>query len=106
MKIPQSYVLKVSRVLRNAGFIVAFSGIYGSYRVAKSPEQISLYDIISAMERTMKINHCLEADSPCNRHAAETCPVRPFYEQLQTLMEERMKQVTIASILQENIRKE
>lgn len=99
MKIPQSYVLKVSRVLRDAGFIVAFCGINGGYRTTKSPEQISLYDIISTMERTVKINYCLEEGAPCNRHAAETCPVRPFYVHLQMLMEEQMRGTTIADII-------
>lgn len=99
MKIPPNYVLKVARVLRDAEFIVAFYGTSGGYRIAKSPDRISLYDIISTMERTVKINHCLEHGSPCNRHATETCPVRPFYVRLQTLMEEQMKGTTIADII-------
>lgn len=85
--------------MRDAGFITAFCGSNGGYRVKKPPEQISMYDIISAMERTVKINHCLEHGSPCNRQAADTCPVRPFYEHLQKCMEEQMMGTTIADIM-------
>lgn len=78
---------------------MAFCGSNGGYRVGKSPEQISMYDIISAMERTVKINHCLEHGSPCSRHATAVCPVRPFYERLQKHMEEQMMGTTIADII-------
>lgn len=41
---------------------LASEGTSGGYAIAKNPEKISLFDIISCMEATMAISRCLEKD--------------------------------------------
>ena len=71
LKVPGSYIPKITKKLKEANIIIASEGIKGGYSLAKKPEDISLFDIISATEVTMKINRCLEKDGFCSRNATQ-----------------------------------
>ena len=75
LKVPGSYIPKITKKLKEANIITASEGIKGGYSLAKKPEDISLFDIISATEVTMKINRCLEKDGFCSRNATDYCRV-------------------------------
>ena len=99
MAIPPSMITTMSPKLRKAGIITTQRGTNGGYRLAKEPEDISLAEIINVMESTTCLNHCLEADHYCSRGAAETCPVREFYAQMQKVLHETFSQQSIASLM-------
>lgn len=103
--IPASYVQKVVKPLKEAGILEAVEGLQGGYRLAKKSDQITLFDIISATEKTMKINRCLETDAYCSRFAVPTCPVRKVYTVLQRQFEDRLSEITISELLQEKVSK-
>ena len=52
--IPPSYVPKVIRLLKQAGLIDAVKGSRGGYRLAKPPESITMLEILSCTEKSMK----------------------------------------------------
>ncbi len=99
MKIPKDYIVVLTRALRDAGILTTVRGKYGGYTLNKDPRDISLYDIISLMEGSVKLNRCLEEDHYCSRNACDTCPVRKNYEVLQDSVENQLKNVTIASLM-------
>lgn len=63
LKIPESYIPKITKQLKKEKIISASEGISGGYALAKNPEKISLFDVISCMESTMAISRCLEKDT-------------------------------------------
>lgn len=99
MKIPERYVLKVLKKLKQEGIILSFAGNQGGYELAKENSDISLGDILQIMENTMKINRCLEEDEYCSRGAVLTCPVRRFYCSLQNELVNRVRSISIQDIL-------
>lgn len=99
LRIPQSYVSKVTRSLKKAGIIDAIEGMQGGYYLLKAPHEIALWDIISATERTIQINRCMEEDHFCSRYAVETCPIRKFYGHIQRQLEDCFKDISIADLL-------
>ena len=56
----------------------------GGYSLAKSSDEISLYDVISSTEVTMAINKCLETNGVCSRNCIGTCRIRKILFNLQT----------------------
>ena len=56
LKIPESYIPKITKQLKKEKIISASEGISGGYALAKNPEKISLFDVISCMESTMAIS--------------------------------------------------
>lgn len=99
MGIPKSYILKITNKLQEAGIVERIVGARGGFSLSKSPEQISLYEIIKIMEPTIKINRCLEEDEHCSRFATENCPVRKFYSNLQNEIVDKLKEMTVNRLL-------
>jgi FeS assembly SUF system regulator len=64
--IAQPTVAKVAKTLLGAGLVETQRGVHGGYRLAKPPAQISLVDIVEAMEGPIAVNDCVEgAQDPC-----------------------------------------
>lgn len=99
MKIPQKYVLKITRSLVAAELIERRSGVYGGFLLARKPEEISLLEIVEVMEPTMRLNRCLEKDNYCSREATDNCPIRKFYINFQNIIEEKFSEVTIKTLI-------
>ena len=50
MAIPRDYLIQLAQLLRNAKIITAFPGKHGGYRLARDPHEITLLDVINALE--------------------------------------------------------
>lgn len=90
LKIPESYIPKITKRLKDANIITACEGIKGGYLLSENPENISLFDIISSTEVTMKINRCLEEDGFCSRNATDYCSVHKAFLKVQKIYEDSL----------------
>ena len=99
LKIPVNYISKITKKLTAAEIVQAWEGIKGGYALMKKPGMISLFDIVSSMEVTMKINRCLEPDGFCSRNATDYCNVHKALLNVQKTYEDALKSVTIADLI-------
>lgn len=99
MGVPATYLHKVTARMKRTGILQATKGNGGGYWLCRSPDEISLYDILSLTEQTLEINGCLVDESFCSRHVTETCPVRRVYSELTAVMKHILQQTTIGSLL-------
>ena len=73
-KLPLPTVSKILKALTREGLLTSHRGAKGGYRLAKDPEEISVAEIIRALEGPIAMTECLEADSgPCPQETL--CPV-------------------------------
>ena len=100
LAIPQKYVARVGYKLKNADLADTVTGSLGGYILARPVEDISLYDIIGALEDGVKINRCLEDERLCGRNATSFCVVHDFFHELQSTIDEKLKSETLATLLQ------
>ena len=61
-KLSYGFTQQVLLLLKGAGFVHADRGQFGGYTLAKTPEQISLRDIVRAVEGDMPIMMCQAKD--------------------------------------------
>ena len=99
LSVPSSYIPKITKKLKAAGIVQACEGIKGGYALVKNPEIISLFDIVSSMEVTMKINRCLEPDGFCSRNATDYCNVHKALLKVQRTYEDALKSVSVADLI-------
>lgn len=100
MCIPKKYLVKVLAKLRKGGVITSVSGYAGGYQLNKSLSEIRIGEILDIMERTMKINACLEQEDFCiNQKRTEGCPFLRFYAAMQEELEQKWLSVSLQSIL-------
>lgn len=81
--VPMRYLLKTLRSLVQAGILQSYRGPEGGYALAKEPGDISLLDVIQAIEGPIAINQCLVHKDHCSRHWTKPCPVHQALGEVQ-----------------------
>jgi len=84
MGIPRTYILKLTKNLKDAGIIGEKRGVVGGFILKKDPDELTLWDVYKVFERTMVLNRCLEEDEHCSRDAVSYCTVRKFLVEVQS----------------------
>lgn len=92
-EIPDIYVSKVLQALARSGLVVTRAGRSGGAMLQRKPEDISLLDIIEAMEGPVYLNRCMVRSRACSRD--KHCPMHPFWKDLQKTLTDRLRHATI-----------
>ena len=71
--IPETYLAKIFQDLTKAGLVRSHRGAKGGFRLAQPPSEISLRQVIEALQGPISLNRCLDIRDVCAR--SETCPV-------------------------------
>lgn len=89
------FALKILRKLVAAGFVRSFKGMKGGYEFAKeSPSDLSLYDVIVAIEGNCFLSRCLDQKVGCNRDYASCCKVRKEFGRISNVLCQELKATT------------
>lgn len=97
--IPERFLLKILRKLAVSDILVSYMGYGGGYAVEKSPSEISLLDVITAVEGPIYINKCLEDKKNCNAGRAEWCVVHKRLRTIQGLLLNALEKVSFQDLL-------
>lgn len=81
--IPMRFLLKTMPSLIRAGIVKSQRGVGGGYALARSPREITLLDVVEAVEGPVRINRCLEDYAYCSKKGAPTCQVHQALENIQ-----------------------
>ena len=74
LNIPREFLNKVMQTLVKKGFLRSIKGPAGGFVLAKDPSDITLYDIIKAIDGTDVFDHCIlrvgkcDEKNPCVLH--------------------------------------
>ena len=101
-RLPADYVEQILLRLRRAGIVRSTRGARGGYTLAKSPEQISIRDVIEASESTTFDLHCVThpvEEERCS--AAHACSIRPVWILLQRRIDAVLEGVRLSDLLLE-----
>ena len=63
-QISDSYLEQLVRKLKKAGLVTSLRGAQGGYRLAKPAEEISVGDVLRALEGSIEAVSCLEGENP------------------------------------------
>lgn len=95
-EISGKYLSLIVIPLRAAGLIKSLRGAHGGYSLARAPREITLCDIVEALEGETCLVRCVKQPSACNR--AATCPTRDIWSVLGDRIRETLKSVSIADL--------
>ena len=97
-EISQKYLEGIMTDLAKAGMFDAQHGKGGGYKLNRSPEQISVLDVLLTTEGDLAPIACLDKSAePCTR-AAE-CRTLPMWEKLYSLIREYLGSVSLADLM-------
>lgn len=96
--IPRSFLPKVFQSLTRKGIIKSVRGATGGFTLMKSPEDITMFEVIEAVEGPLFLNECMIHRGYCNRD--EMCPVHIIWKDLQQEFFTRLKNENFWAIME------
>ncbi|GAA0123097.1 MAG: Rrf2 family transcriptional regulator [Clostridium argentinense] len=100
--IPLRFLLKLLRKLREAKIVESYMGINGGYALNKDPEEISLKDVIEAIEGPIYLNRCLYEPKKCNFKGPSNCAIHGALFSVQKKLVEDLSRINFKEIMKEH----
>lgn len=97
MNIPAQFLHKVMPRLVKAGLVRSRRGARGGYRLAKQPNEITLLQIVQAIDGPIYINRCLFDHDDCTMD--EYCPIRPVFQDAQDALRKVLDDSSLADLI-------
>jgi len=87
---------KLLQKLHDAGLVKSVMGPRGGFRLARSPEEVTLLEVIEIIQGPVRLNRCLLDSRECPR--SPSCPVHEKFVSLQEQMTAFMSATTLADV--------
>ena len=95
-RIPEPYLDQLLTTLRRAGFIRSVRGPQGGHALVRPPDQLSLREVIEALEGSLAPIDCLDERSACSQ--AGGCAQRSVWEEVRQATVAILERTTIADL--------
>jgi Rrf2 family protein len=95
--IPPSFLAKIISQLSIAGLIHTSRGARGGVSLARQPEEISVLEVVEAIDGPISLNECTENPSSCP--FGEDCPLRSLWCDTQSELVKRLKKTSFAEFV-------
>ena len=98
--IPLPTVSKLMKSLNKAGLVVSQRGAGGGYVLGRRPGEISVADVIQAVEGPIALTACADtSDEHCG--IAAVCPVQGKWNRVNAAVREALSEVTLADMAED-----
>jgi FeS assembly SUF system regulator len=92
--LPQPIVSKILKLLARREILVSHRGAKGGYRLARAASDISVAQIIEAVEGPIAITECVD-ETPGECSQEPVCPVRSNWQQINHAVRSALEQITL-----------
>lgn len=93
----EKYLERIVGMLRKAGIVESVRGAYGGYRLVKSADEITVNDVLNAVEDNMIPVECLVKETDCGIDC-EKCATQKFWNEMWVHMKEVTENVTLEDL--------
>lgn len=97
--VPEDFAYKILRKLVQAGLVKGQMGSRGGFKLGKAPRDISLSDVVLAIQGKISVRKCCLANDACTRQ--ETCSISKSLVSLQENLDGSLRQITLEDVLKE-----
>ena len=98
--IPPSFLSKIFQSLSRAGIVSSTRGTGGGFTLIKDPNDITLLDVVEAIEGQISLNICLTNGQSCERQT--TCAVHEVWHEAQDHLLNLLRNRTFAQLAESN----
>jgi Rrf2 family transcriptional regulator, cysteine metabolism repressor len=102
--LPLAYLEHLVQRLRKAQLIESRRGAHGGYSLARAPADISMAEVVSALEGDIAPIECITADADgvltCAREGSEPCPTKLLWTRVQGSIIRTLNEMTLADLVQ------
>lgn len=95
--IPPSFLAKIVSQLSIAGLLHTSRGARGGVTLARDPKDISLLEVVEAIDGPIQLNECVGENGTCA--FSDECPLRPVWCEAHEQLVTRLKSTNFADVL-------
>lgn len=92
--IPASFLAKIISQLSVAGLVHTTRGAHGGVALAKAPEEITLLEVVEAIDGPIMLNECVSHTENC--YFGKDCPLRGVWCETQNTLVQRLRGTNFA----------
>ena len=93
------FVSKILKALARAGIVDSHRGSKGGYRLSRNAEEISVAEVISALEGPIAITECIdESDAQCGLE--RLCPIRGNWQRINEAIRSALEEISLSEMAQ------
>ncbi|HRF49845.1 MAG TPA: Rrf2 family transcriptional regulator [Anaerolineales bacterium] len=96
--IPGSFVAKILTRLARVGIVQTQRGITGGVRLSRPANEISLLEVIEAIDGPIALNLCVRGPDLCPLE--ENCRVHPIWDVLNIDLRQRLGRISFADLVE------
>lgn len=100
-QISDSYLEQLVRKLKKAGLVTSIRGAQGGYRLAKPAEEISVGDVLRALEGSIEAVSCQEGENCVGK---DLCVARYVWRKVNKSIQETVDSIMISQLVEESRR--
>ncbi len=95
-EVPRTFASQILADLVRAGLAVSRAGRDGGYRLSRSPEQISVLQVVEAAEGPLRAERCALGEGPCRWD--DVCPLHETWSEASARLAELLAATTLAQV--------
>jgi FeS assembly SUF system regulator len=97
-RLPLPVVSKILKLLARHGLLTSHRGIKGGYSLARKPEEVTLAQIIRALEGPIAVTECTDSiHGECGLEMG--CPVRGNWHRINLAINQALETITLAEMI-------
>ncbi len=97
--VSNKYLEKIMRMLSKRDIVCASRGVNGGYYLAKAPENITIGEIVRALEDDMEIIECVSKEGKC-----KCCPTSGVWKKLYEGINQLLDSMTLRQMIDGDLR--
>ena len=101
--LPAPMVSKILKTLAREGILESHRGVKGGYTLKRETEEISVADIVTAIEGPIGITECID-DTPGECGYASFCGLRSNWNQINAAIRDALEGITLAEMAPPDVR--
>ena len=95
-------VKKILKTMTQQHLFESIRGAHGGYRIAADPKDITVAQIIAALEGPIGLTECTQADNQCQQ--ADGCDIRGNWALINQAIKQALESITLADMVKPAVR--
>ncbi len=95
--LPAPTVSKILKLLAREGLLASHRGVKGGYSLARSPDQITVAAMISALDGPIAFTECIE-DTPGVCSQESICQLRTNWQRINRVVRQALEGISLAEL--------
>jgi Rrf2 family protein len=100
--VPRPYLVKILAGFRRRQLIATKRGYHGGYRLERSPEEVTLLDVVTTVEGRDFLRRCLLGSGECSHERG--CPLHPYWSSERARIRRQLGEVTLRDMAASDFR--